>query len=802
MKKSLTKIFLVVAVLLGFTAGFFAFTLPVTTFQAKAAGVISANATAKEIASADALEQFIINYDEHDAGINVLLTADINMAGKTLTRAIGDETNPFAGVFDGQGYTISNLDFDFSATTATNKYFGLFAVTNGAVIKNVGIVGTTKVKAGSCTNVYIGNVVGKASQTTLQYIQSVAKISLQDDIFAHNVYLGGFVGSVYDSTISHFISRTSDFGEWTLNDKNNRTYNVGGAIGYVSNSRLTFGVVTNKFIITIGGDFKGALNLGGAVGNIVQEGSRIINFVVENLFDVVDPNLISYVTMGQVIGVISNPAPRSGNLTYIYYKPSSTAEIVGNLGSYSYTDVASKDHIVAVSASFTDQSSFTDRQWHTLTGNWDFEKIWYISASAIALQSFYGDFTISIGTELQSGNKIYSENGFGQDSSGRTKFSDTFRYGATASFSFKFKKMIDGDRTIDMKDYFSLSSVSYGTQKKQINSNEDGYYLADTTNFELTHDENDIYTFTIKNINLSVAKTFDINTTAKQFRINITSRLYSDNALVEDVIPGYVYYSVPNPVYQESLQIPVTFGAKQIEIESDTKDSKSSYSFGGWYLKNANGVDTLINNDLSTKKLKINFGHGLFSDSCDVYVRYNDDAYVVTFKMDEGVKQIDLYSGDAQVTESNTSIAISKKEANFKIEVYINAGFKFDAEWFVENICLFKSSGEGSDEVVEGFCVWSNKDDIDRDPNYFVFLLDMTKLSADSVKNAAINFSVSTTGAKAKNNVMIWYIVGGAGGAVVLIVLIVVIVVVKKRKGFGGGGGSSFNKSSYKGMYF
>ena len=807
MKKVSAKIFSVFIILLGLLAGFFVLTPKLET---KAAGVISANTSAITIRTAAELGQIISTYGAgsiYDGSTNFLLAANIDMKDyknqdgtqKALTSTLGTVDEPFAGIFDGQGYKISNLLFDFSADTeATNKYAGLFGVTDGAIIKNVGVTGTTKVKIGSCINAYIGNVIGKASASTLQYDQTDAKVEFQDDIFAHNVYFGEFAGMLSDSNLSHFIAKTTDVGTWTLTNQGNRTYNIGGAVGALANSRMTFGAISNNFRMTIDSIFRGKLNIGGIVGNISQNGSKIINFVVENNFDMVDNNTaagIDNIDMGQIVGTISNPAPQSGNLTYIYFKTNFVGELFGEFGNYSYQNTGTKDNNVSVNSSFNSETSFTSRQWHTLSGNWDFEKIWFISANAIALQSFYGDFTISLGSGLQSGNILECVEGLATDTSGNPVYTKGYRYGASASFTFKFRKIVDGTRNIEMKDYYSLAALTLAGREVATIANVDGtYVLTDSTNFELTK-SGDNYTLTIKSVNRSTAAVVDIKTSPKTFKLEITSRLYSDDELTEEV-PSYVYLT--GGTEKETLTIDnVQFGTT-LSVDTIQKNAKSPYSFAGWFMVNEEGGnDSIINTDITMRVLSINFGRGLFVGDSKIYAKYNDDACIVTFKMDEGIKEIDLYSGSSQITKTNTSIAVSKKEATFKIEVYVNEGYSFDVEDFIATLDTYKSS-----DTTKTFCTWNNRDEADENTKYFVFTLDMTTLTGDFAEE--FNINVSTTQLKQNNNAMIWYIVGGVGGAVVLTGIIILIVVLKKRNGgFGGGmGGGSFSKKSYKDMYF
>ena len=65
------------------------------------------------------------------------LTGSINLSGAEWT-PIGAESNPFTGVFDGQGYLVNSLSVEDSQNT--KSYYGLFGYSNSAIVKNVGLV--------------------------------------------------------------------------------------------------------------------------------------------------------------------------------------------------------------------------------------------------------------------------------------------------------------------------------------------------------------------------------------------------------------------------------------------------------------------------------------------------------------------------------------------------------------------------------------------------------------------------------------------------------------------------------------
>ena len=95
-------------------------------------------------------------------GTLIKLTSDINLEGEDWT-PIGNEENPFKGVFDGKGYKITNLTIN-----TESEYQGLFGY-NAGTIQNVGIesgtltVGPESGGIAGCNTGTIENCYNKAN---------------------------------------------------------------------------------------------------------------------------------------------------------------------------------------------------------------------------------------------------------------------------------------------------------------------------------------------------------------------------------------------------------------------------------------------------------------------------------------------------------------------------------------------------------------------------------------------------------------------------------------------------------------
>lgn len=102
------------------------------------------------VATADHLDE--LKDDSNCWGYEFLQTADIGMGGATWTSGIGNSATAFSGIYDGGGYTISDLNIDESST----NYLGLFGKVEGATaaISRLNFSGSVSGK------IYAGGLVG------------------------------------------------------------------------------------------------------------------------------------------------------------------------------------------------------------------------------------------------------------------------------------------------------------------------------------------------------------------------------------------------------------------------------------------------------------------------------------------------------------------------------------------------------------------------------------------------------------------------------------------------------------------
>ncbi|MBQ4274684.1 MAG: hypothetical protein IJB94_06930, partial [Clostridia bacterium] len=155
-----------------------------------------------------------------------VLMNDIDCEGMTIPVMGADTYTPFRGVFDGQGYTISNY------VAPTNQYIGLFGY-NAGVIRNLNVSDFTfnVENANTAGSVYVGAIVGYNSGTIEQCSATGGSIYV---CLANERYVGLIAGKS-SNLITNCIakgsvkvtqpSETTKTGVWAY---------AGGVAGYTS----------------------------------------------------------------------------------------------------------------------------------------------------------------------------------------------------------------------------------------------------------------------------------------------------------------------------------------------------------------------------------------------------------------------------------------------------------------------------------------------------------------------------------------------------------------------------------------
>lgn len=192
----------------------------------------------------------------------VTLDADLDLAGIAWI-PMGDTSHDFAGTFDGQGHTISNLTIGTADAPITGELAGLFGVVEGTV-KNLFL---DEVSVNANVEYYVGGLVAYA----VGPIENCHITKLDMDAVAPGV--GGLIGyatsgsSIYGCSVSGEIAVKSG------------CQGVGGFIGSMGkNAQITYSGAT----VSVTAPKERSTNAGGFIGR--GNGERAARAIVKNCY--------------------------------------------------------------------------------------------------------------------------------------------------------------------------------------------------------------------------------------------------------------------------------------------------------------------------------------------------------------------------------------------------------------------------------------------------------------------------------------------------------------------------------------
>lgn len=201
------------------------------------------------------------NYNDKTNAV-VTLDADLDLAGIAWI-PMGDTSHDFAGTFDGQGHTISNLTIGTADAPITGELAGLFGVVEGTV-KNLFLDEVS-------VNANVGYYVGGLAAYAVGPIENCHITKLDMDAAASGV--GGLIGyatsgnSIYGCSVSGEIAVKSG------------CQGVGGFIGSMGkNAQITYSGAT----VAVTAPKERSTNAGGFIGR--GNGERDARAIVKNCY--------------------------------------------------------------------------------------------------------------------------------------------------------------------------------------------------------------------------------------------------------------------------------------------------------------------------------------------------------------------------------------------------------------------------------------------------------------------------------------------------------------------------------------
>ena len=815
-------------------------------------------------------EDFIRTINEYnstgDAGATrtYILQEDIDVSsldGK-ITGMFGTASLPFAGTFDGNGHTISNLNINITLTADSNTflYAGLFGYTNGATIKNLHISGLninitingeannslSSVYAGlvgfasntTISNTQIsgnysvdvpksdelifGGLVGQANNTTIEncYITSSMSIDViegyteDNEAIAGNFNMltyGGLVGQMNNSTLKNAIVRPTSAINLNLSNIYRTTSVIGGVVGNLNSSSVQFVLGAQNLNVDIDENYNGNTFIGGIAGYLSQGETQIINSIYDGVLTIDDGS--GNASIGYLGGYISSPAPSAYNLSYdYYYRPqNSTYNAFGYYGNYSLRD--NEAYIISQSVRANSTNYFEDKDWNELYGDWNFTDDFIIRNNVIYLQAFEDNFTLR--TEVDEFISI-TEPINDVDESGAEI---NFRYGDTASFSFQFSNIESGVSDETFSNYYELTNITLDKQNgsetvvtffEQANASGEGTHLEPrvTSNFPnitAEYDEDtETYTITINGITMNYAGTYSVNIEPIHFTGNFEYRLFDeegqlDNESDEMKTECYVYYTNGENRNDPSVQIRDMVYGNRYSISTSAR-TNSLYSFTGWCIVHYDDEG----NETSTEEIAGATNRDLsFTFGQGVFT----DNFTVYARYDYNACNFNFILGDGieQIVLSSRSEPITTTDTTVPLlkqltSITMDVYVRPNSSFDVQR---FMDSVNTFDleNPEAGFCalVENYPITLEDGTTQYQFTLNLNNLSTDNEDSFTLTFN--TEEVHTTDWTLVWILVGSIGGGLLLIGGIILIVFLVKRRG-GRGGGGSLKKSSYKNMYY
>lgn len=280
------------------------------------------------------------------------LGADIDLDGIAYT-PIGTFDHPFEGKFDGDGKKISNLAIKPIIRSDGNKFYGLFGMTEKAVVRNIELedidIDVSSYRDGGNVTAYIGGVAGYASLTTFENVSVSGKIAtfLMADNGAN---IGGIAGwcanaSNEQAYIVYLENCFADI-EIGISEQDGEKGSlengrVGGLFGVIYNQNCSVAVIN----CAVNGAVYGGQYTGGITGYInglttiincynaaaVTATAQEVSYAGGIVGSALDDNLIiDCVSIGDV------SAPKAGPNTYNY--KSRAGAVAGYAESDDYTN--------------------------------------------------------------------------------------------------------------------------------------------------------------------------------------------------------------------------------------------------------------------------------------------------------------------------------------------------------------------------------------------------------------------------------------------------------------------------------
>ncbi len=238
-----------------------------------------------------------VNAGQDMSGKTFVLTKDIDLSGITNWTAIGNNDNYFAGTFDGQGYTISNMNLDktIASDGTGDNLVALFGKASGTV-KNFTLKDANIKTENNSPTTVAQRVAGAVAESNGAKISGITIENINIEAGDNNS-VGGIVGLAWTNTT---ITNCKTSGVISASDGVTDDAQYGGIIGWASATNLSLDTCQNEIDINASG---------GCTGGIIGLMSANQNVKIQNVLNKGD--IENNYQAGGIIGKVS--ASKSSN---------------------------------------------------------------------------------------------------------------------------------------------------------------------------------------------------------------------------------------------------------------------------------------------------------------------------------------------------------------------------------------------------------------------------------------------------------------------------------------------------------
>lgn len=666
---------------------------------------------------------------------SITLTSDIDMSGISL-EGKQNADQPFTGVLDGNGHTISNLLFA-SQDSANN--FALIPYALKAEIKNLKISGKATFDFSNTENTVVnaGLLVGKAFDTTISNCE-IAVDNITLDFSKSSANVGLIAGSADLCQISDIVVK----GGLDVKVDQGNTFNIGGLVGAFSSSSISRSIFFGSISTSKEKDSSQEVFVGGLLG-FAQGGDCKIK---DNGSSATLTS--TFAAQGGLIGqVSSNSAVASYNLNYCYWTGADLPAVGSNGQQYGKTDTLTS--ISGLSHSFLLDSQNFDP---SSTG-FDFDLVFGVADTEIVLQRFQ-TFSFSFNDTL---NDYIEKPVFVVDGEEKEELTDV-SYGKEIKIKLSINKQLDNGYNVEnLVEYLELQRILVSNSSVDIH----GYNITSNAGenaFEIDFAAN--------------------GTTAGSYSFEIFAKSYQCEFVAAkdgQVLPGGVTFSGIDPVESRSQSLTVESAKTTIMAVAS-----GYYTFDHWnlYYRDQNGQwktepeanwensDFGVNSTLAS--LPISFGIKPFDQAFKLEAVFSSENGIAIDFVNFNSDHIALVKVQGN-TYNNQPVIILRTLTSAIIEVVMNEGYEFDSRAFASSLQTMYNQAVAVEEVVTQS---QNSDG----QNVYTLKVDVAKI-CENGDEGFINFSLpSKVADNGSGNNLLWLwitlpcVIVAAGVAVFLIV--------------------------------